>query len=220
VFHDDHRRLTATREALAWYPHDIWLYLLAAQWNRIAEEEAFMARCGDVGDELGSTLVAARLVRDLMHLCFLMERQFPPYAKWFGSAFRRLDSGAVLEPILLTAIRAGSWPEREQALVAAYEQVASRHNSLGITEPVDTHVRQYHERPYLVIAAERFASAIEARISDPAVLELPRHLGSLNQLIDATDKLESVHVRDRIGLVYHQGSANHGTDPSEPLSPR
>jgi hypothetical protein len=205
VFRDDRGALTAARATLAWYPHDLWLYLLTAQWNRIAEEEAFMARCGDVGDELGSTLVAARIVRDLMHLCFLVERQYAPYAKWFGSAFRRLDCGSVLEPMFLTAIRAGDWLERQQALVAAYEHVASMHNALSITEPIDIHGRPYHGRPYLVITAERFASAIQARIGDPAILELPRFLGSLNQLVDATDKLESADERDRIGRIYVQG---------------
>jgi hypothetical protein len=49
-----------------------------------------MARCGDVGDELGSRLVAARLIEELMRLCFLMEKQYWPYAKWFGTAFSKL----------------------------------------------------------------------------------------------------------------------------------
>jgi len=38
VFHDDDGRLTALRERLAWFPRDVWLYKLAAQWRRIAEE--------------------------------------------------------------------------------------------------------------------------------------------------------------------------------------
>ncbi len=202
VYRDDLGALTAARNALAWYPHELWLYLLAAQWNRIAEEEAFMARCGDVGDELGSTLVAARITKDLMNLCFMMEHQYAPYSKWFGSAFQRLDSGAALEPLLATAIRATDWQTRQQALATAYEHVATIHNALDITEPLDTRVRQYHGRPYLVINAERFATAIEARIADTAILGLPRYLGSLNQIIDASDKLESVDTRTRLARVY------------------
>ena len=81
VFHDGLGDLGAARRRLGYYPRDVWLYLLAAQWARIAEEEAFVGRCGDVGDELGSRLVAARLVRDLMRLGFLMERTYAPYAK-------------------------------------------------------------------------------------------------------------------------------------------
>jgi hypothetical protein len=37
VFADD-GRLTAVRDALAWYPDDLWYWILAAQWRRIAQE--------------------------------------------------------------------------------------------------------------------------------------------------------------------------------------
>jgi hypothetical protein len=91
VFHDGLGELGHIRTALAWYPHDVWLYVLASQWRRIAQEEAFVGRCRQVGDELGARLVAARLVRDLVRLCLLMERRYPPYSKWLGTAFDRLD---------------------------------------------------------------------------------------------------------------------------------
>jgi hypothetical protein len=46
-------------------------------------------RCAEVGDELGSRVVAARLVREVMHLAFLLEQQYLPYSKWLGTAFAR-----------------------------------------------------------------------------------------------------------------------------------
>jgi len=42
--------------------------VLACQWRRISQEEPFVGRCDEVVDELGSAVVAARLVRDLMRL--------------------------------------------------------------------------------------------------------------------------------------------------------
>jgi hypothetical protein len=66
VFHDGLGQLTALRAKLDYYPYDLWLYLMAAQWQRISQEEPFMGRCGQAGDELGSRLVAARLVKDVM----------------------------------------------------------------------------------------------------------------------------------------------------------
>src|SRR5205823_5998937 len=66
VFRDDLGELTRARDILHWYPHGVWLYLLATQWRRIAQEEPFMARCGDVGDELGSRIEAARIAREIM----------------------------------------------------------------------------------------------------------------------------------------------------------
>jgi hypothetical protein len=45
VFHDGladrpGAGLAAVRATLAWYPRDLWLYILASQWQRIAQEEA------------------------------------------------------------------------------------------------------------------------------------------------------------------------------------
>ena len=202
VFQDDLGDLTAARTTLNWYPEELWYYLLTAQWQRIAEEEAFMARCGDVGDELGSTIVAARLVSHIMHLCFLMERRHAPYAKWLGSAFSQLTCGQMLEPHLLSAVRAATWQERQQALATSYELVANVHNELAFTDRLEPGVRRYFGREYLVIGADRFASAIEARISDDEIRRLPRRLGSLNQLIPFTDVLEPPDNRQRFGRIF------------------
>jgi hypothetical protein len=60
VFHDGLGELTRARAGLAWYPRDVWLYLLACQWQRIGQEEAFPGRCAEAGDDLGSVIVTAR----------------------------------------------------------------------------------------------------------------------------------------------------------------
>ena len=119
IFHDD-IGLDCVRARLAWYPPDLWRYLLAAGWARIGQEEHLMGRAGLVGDELGSALIASRLVRDLMRLCFLMERQYAPYAKWFGKAFSQLDSAAHLTDALLAVQRAHTWQERDRWLGESY----------------------------------------------------------------------------------------------------
>jgi hypothetical protein len=100
VFFDQSGMLGRLRERLRWYPRDIWLYIMAAEWNRIADEEAFVGRCGDVGDDLGSRLIAARIVHSLMRLVFLIERDYPPYSKWFGTAFNQLRASPRLLPLL------------------------------------------------------------------------------------------------------------------------
>ena len=119
-------------DRFACYPHDVWLYLLAAGWQRLGQEEHLMGRAGLVGDEIGSELIGARLVRDVMRLCFLMERQYAPYPKWFGTAFRRLACADTLEPILQQALSARTWQERERALAETYERIAAMHNALEV----------------------------------------------------------------------------------------
>ncbi|WP_246108128.1 DUF4037 domain-containing protein [Saccharothrix saharensis] len=170
VFHDGLGVLTGAREALRWYPEDVWRYVLACQWSRIAGEEAFVGRCGEVGDELGSAVVAARLTRDLMRLRLLLDRRYPPYGKWLGSAFARYGE---LVPVLRAVLAATDWRAREDHLVTAYESVAASCNALGLSAPVDPTTRPYHSRPFRVLRADRFATALRDAITDPSIAALP-----------------------------------------------
>jgi hypothetical protein len=167
VYHDD-VGLQAVRDRLAYYPRDVWLYLLVAGWWRIHPEVNLVGRAGSVGDELGSALIGSRLVHDLMRLCFLMERQYAPYSKWFGTAFSRLACATTLSPILSKAVVSQTWQDREDALMAAYEEVASMHNALHLTAPVATEILQMWDRPFKVLWGD-FADALAAQIQDPAV---------------------------------------------------
>jgi hypothetical protein len=181
--------LTSVRTALAWYPHDIWLYVMACQWQRIGEEEAFPGRCAEAGDDLGSALITARLARDLVRLVLLMQRRYPPYSKWLGSAFARTAAASELTPLLAAAMTAATWPEREYSLSAAYEAAAHLHNAIAVTPPLDPAVRPtYYDRPYRVIEAGRFVRALREQISDERVRALPLS-GAVDQFIDSTDAI-------------------------------
>jgi hypothetical protein len=188
VFHDGPGELSQARDRLAWYPHDVWLYVLACQWQRIFQEEAFPGRCAEAGDELGSAFVTARLGRDLMRLCLLMRRRYPPYSKWLGTAFGRLPDAPAVAPLLSAAIAATSWRAREQHLARACSAAAEIHNDLGITELLDPRPRPFWDRPYQVLGAGRFTTALLARITDPDIRRLPL-LGTVDQWVDSTDAL-------------------------------
>jgi len=58
IFHDDLgiRRIIRNFE---YYPRDVWLFMLASQWAKISQKEAFVARTAVVGDELGSRIIAS-----------------------------------------------------------------------------------------------------------------------------------------------------------------
>lgn len=189
VFHDGTGLLSAARQALRYYPRDVWLYLMAARWARIGEERAFLGRCGDVGDDLGSRIVAARLVKELMGLGFLIDRQYAPYAKWFGTAFRCLPCAQALLAPLEEALRAPCWQQREGAMTAAYAAVTQLHNDLAVTEPLQAVVGPYHTRPYVVVDSDRFTAALLQAIADPWLRSAPGLLGSVNQFLDQTDLL-------------------------------
>ena len=204
VHYDGTGELTAFRQQLTWYPHDLWLYLLAAGWQRIGQEEHLMPRAGFVGDELGSSLIGARLVRDAMSLCFLMEQQYAPYPKWFGSGFRQLACAADLTPIFWRAQQAGTWQVREGALAEAYEYLARWHNRLGITPTLPETVSGFYNRPFQVIHGDRFANAIREQIADPEVQKIAERglLGSIDQFSDSTDLRSDIAWRRLLRRLY------------------
>jgi len=188
IYHDD-IGLGKTRDKFSYYPNDVWLYILSCQWRRISQEEAFVGRCGAVGDELGSRIVAGRIVRDLMKLCFLLEKKYIPYSKWFGTAFSELAAAKALSPILNKILRSGAWKEREKWLSEAYSKAAQLHNSQKITKPLPAKVSKYHNRPYLVIHADKFADAVRSKIKDEKVRCIKTYIGSVDQFADSTDIL-------------------------------
>jgi hypothetical protein len=188
VMHDGLGELEPLRATLNYYPDDVWIALLAAQWRRVDQEEPFVARTGDAGDDLGSSIVAARQAREVMRLCFLMERRYWPYTKWFGTAFARLSCADRVGPHLVAALAASDWRGREAALSGVYSAVAEMHNALGLTAPIEATVSCFHTQPYLVIHSGRFVDALRERIVDPFLREVA-WTGSVDQFADSTDVL-------------------------------
>jgi hypothetical protein len=205
VFHDGLGELESIRAKFAYYPEDVWLYMLAAQWEKISEEQAFVGRCGFVGDELGSALIAARQVKNLMKLCFLMERKYSPYSKWFGTAFNQLACAKELSPIFMQVLQSEDWRARQEFLAQAYEIVARMHNALGITIRLQEKAAQYFERPYLVIGDGRYTEELKKSLKSEEVRRIKHQLGSVNQFVDSDDKLNNLDLCQKLKALYEQG---------------
>ncbi|MBO4931718.1 MAG: DUF4037 domain-containing protein [Clostridia bacterium] len=171
----DGLNLSKRLDAIRFYPEDVRRYRIAANWDIIASEQAFVRRCADVGDDLGSVIVAARIAERLMRLCFLYKKQYAPYSKWFGTAFAhpKLDVPQELKDALYGALHAGSIAERENALVRAQALTAALHNESGITAPVEYEVESYYGREIKVIFANKFAEAVLETLEGTALAEVP-----------------------------------------------
>jgi hypothetical protein len=188
VYADD-GRLATVRQTLRWYPDQVWRWMLACQWRRLDQEEPFVQRTAEVGDELGSAVAAARQIREVMRLALLLGRRYAPYTKWLGTAFRtELDHRDGLDAVLQEASAATDLAGREYALCTAYELVAKRHNATGLTEPREPTVRQFHDRPALVLGAGRFVDALLDTVHDPRLARMPL-TGAVDQITDNTDAL-------------------------------
>lgn len=194
VFRDDTGELTAIRGLLAWYPRDVWLWMMGAQWHLIANAAPLLGRTAEAADLRGSRLVGARLVRLTAEMSFLQERRYWPYAKWFGTGFAHLDVAPSLGPILDALLAADDHPLREDAMVRALAVLARRHNALGLTPTVEPAIKDFEVgindavRPYRVLNAGDFVTACRDAISDEALRDLGP-VGAFDQLAHADDAL-------------------------------
>lgn len=202
VFHDSTDAFGALRRTLAWYPDDLWWYVLASGWARLAQELPFVGRTGQIGDEAGSTMIASRLCRDLAHLTFLVARTWSPYPKWTGTALRRLPGGPTVAGQLNSIQAVSSWSERQRCLSVAIEDLAGRHRLAGIEMPVQV-LRPFFGRPFLAIADE-VSRTLHERIVDPAVRKLPL-LGSIEQWCDNVELLAHPDRRASATAIYPAG---------------
>ncbi len=170
VFVDQVGELSRAREALAWYPRDVWLFTMAADLQRIGQELPQIGRA----DELGSHLLTARVVQATMHLGFLLERQWPPYPKWFGTAYARLPLAREVLPSLKAAL---SGTERQAHLARALESTWRR-------EPL---LEPFFERPFLRVR-DSVVEALRREIADPDLRARPL-VGSVEQWVSSVDVL-------------------------------
>lgn len=193
VFADDAGELDGIRQRLEWYPDDVWRHVVATDWARLAQELPFVGRTAERGDDLGSRVVAARLVGIVLHLGHLLERTWPPYAKWLGTSSARLPRVAVALAPLETALATSDWRQREGGLVEALRLLAVTQGEAGLPT-VDDPVEPFWDRPYRGVRAA-VVDGLLASITDPEVRALRRGVGSAEQWSDNVDVLVDASLR-------------------------
>jgi len=193
--------LRRSLDKLHFYPEDVRLYLIASNWSLIAEEQAFVRRCFDVGDDLGSSLVCGRIADRLMRLAFLYCGKYAPYSKWFGTAFARLPINDKIKSAIREAVAAADITQREDNIVMAQKLMADLHNAFGLTDYVDVHIETYFERKIKVIYADKIADAVLKRISDAPCGHYPL-IGSLSGAANFTNIFDNPACRENVKSMY------------------
>lgn len=166
---------------IKYYPKEVKLYLIASNWEAVSSEQAFMKRCGECGDEIGSRIICSRIAERLMRLCFLYKDTYAPYSKWFGTAFHKLDIDCRIKRAIENALSASCLAERENEIVEAQALVADMHNASQLTEFIDYRIENYFGRNIKVIFADKFAEAAARKLKNTAFENTPL-IGTLSQI--------------------------------------
>ena len=200
IFIDRTAELARVRATLRWYPPDLERYVLAAGWQRLSQQMPMVGRTAVRGDELGSRLLSAQLADDVMWLAFALSRQWPPYAKWRGTAFQALAIAADLARPLAASASAPGWHDREGSLAEACEVLLSAQRARGLPGPGSA-VTRFWDRPFRTVD-DAIAEALLAGIADPQVSRLPAGIGSIEQWADNVDVLASPGRRRALRTAY------------------
>jgi hypothetical protein len=139
-----------------------------------------------------------------MNLCFLIERVYPPYSKWFGTAFKELDCADHLLSIFRAVLSGENWQRRQEAIIPAYEFVAEMFNKLDLVEPIPSTTSQFFGRPFQVIWGDVPAQRLADKIQDPAIKVIAEKtmIGSVEQFSTSTDLLGKTDMLVKIRDLY------------------
>ncbi len=207
IFHDQ-LGLNDIRGKLNYYPHNIWLYLIASSWQRIGQEEHLAARAWLTGQDIGFSIITSRLVRDIMLIGFLLERKYAPFAKWLEKSFMKLNCAKTLMPYLSKVTSSINSKTRHQNLCRVFESLAPIHNDLSITKPINSECRAWHNRPFKAIHGGQVAEIIADSIDDIEMQSIVKKglIGNMDQISDNTDVLENRFLRrELIQSVFGSG---------------
>ncbi|MFX1506721.1 MAG: DUF4037 domain-containing protein [Promethearchaeota archaeon] len=188
VFYNTLGELEKARAALHYFPENVWYFKLMAEWDHMAEENAFVGRTGMIGDDLGSRIEAGRLVRHIMRLAFLLEKKYIPYSKWLSTAFTQLPIANQLKPILLKILKEDDWRLREQLLCEAYLLLLEQQNSLNLTPEITLRPGKYFTRDQTVIQLEKITNKLKKLLQSP-LDNMKYPIGSIDHFIDDTHLL-------------------------------
>ncbi len=166
LFFDNYGEVSAIRQHLAAYPHDVRRKKLAGQLLLMAQAGQYnYPRCLAHGETAAAQLAVNEFVNAALAVIFLLNGQYLPFYKWRFRALRELpilgDSARVLEYLLCTPNDEDTAQEKQELI----EELASR-----------------------VITALQ-----EQRLTDAICGDLEKHAYSVNDRIENAE-LRNAHI--------------------------
>ncbi len=187
VFHDGLNKLNNIRKSLEFYPPDIQKLRLAALWDLVCNEEAFIGRCRETGDKMGLKIISNRIVNTLIKILYYIFERYIPYSKWMTKMFESFcPDGDLLQHIMDTLYEKDA-TQIENKLSGLYTRIIDIHNQHPALPHLDNIVRDYFGRLYRVIFAETIVSQFLDSIPDPEIRQQKLSHIALDIKLDGID---------------------------------
>jgi hypothetical protein len=107
-----------------------------------------------------------------MEMCFLQNKKYYPYDKWFGTAFNRIPESEKLKPLLWSALEKQDTETQLTCLHQLITMLGIKHNELNIGKPVELHYGNFEVginnavRPYKVFNSGNFKKSCLNNMED------------------------------------------------------
>lgn len=198
VVYDGPGEFTRRRQALAYYPDNVWKKRVADWCMYITGRDApyNLHRVSKRGDELTCMMYFSLCVKRMIELCFALNRRYAPYTKWLNRTFRTLPQfGEELAPLIDEALAAPNWKRRVRTLVEANYVIADALAQLGLTaSPVRREFDEGLSDLTLYDSAAQIYSQIPEELFTPSFnqIELWERMAR-EVLFDTNDYFQSSH---------------------------
>jgi hypothetical protein len=136
VVYDGPGEFTRRRQALAYYPDNVWKKRVADWCMYVTGRDApyNLYRVAKREDELTCMVYFGLCVKRMMELCFALNRRYAPYTKWLNRTYRTLPRFAnELAPLIDEALATPNWKRRVRTLIEANYVIADALAQLDLT---------------------------------------------------------------------------------------
>jgi hypothetical protein len=203
VYADHVGDLTALREALGYYPGDVWRFRLAYRWTTLSWDVDLIGLCAERGDALSARLALARSVERIISLVFLLNKTYQPgYLKWTSRQFNKLpELAAELGPTLDEVLTLTDPAAALDPLYTVIDTLVAHQRRVADLPEVAYHHPPHLDRGFFKRDLQPIIAALRATLAgELATLAFP--IGAVDQWVADQDlRMAPTHLR-ALAAVY------------------
>jgi hypothetical protein len=134
IWYDGSGEMSSWREALHYYPREVWRIRLAKELFRVWQhgEYNFVQRVAKRNDLLTKSICIGEFINGVMRTFLLLNHDYTPYWKWLAHEFRKLEEAQVVTPMLEELVSANSMEKQAEIVIKLSGDIYQRIKNDGI----------------------------------------------------------------------------------------